>query len=174
VSAPWTSPRTVLAVLAVLDGAKALAVAVKEVLDHPVIARSQPHKRRNVRDHLPEKMPGTLGHRMPAAYHPDSALQAQALLEELAKELAKELDKTHPGAAGSLQGDGPDPDSAPARPAAHPGPHVVLDQRQNGMPRARLSAPTATLKTSAQPDAHRTATKVHGTRDILVPGVSGH
>ncbi len=90
-SAPWTSPRPILAVL---DGAKALAAAVKEVLDHPVIARSQPHKLRNVRDHLPEKMRGPLGPRMPAAYHLDSALQAQALLEE--------LDKTHLGAAGSL------------------------------------------------------------------------
>ena len=33
------------------------------------------------------------------AYHAGSALEAQALLEAL----AKELDKTHPGAAGSLR-----------------------------------------------------------------------
>jgi hypothetical protein len=37
--------------------------------------------------------------RMRAAYHADSALQARALLEAL----ARELDKTHPGAAGSLR-----------------------------------------------------------------------
>jgi putative transposase len=86
-------------ILAVLDGAKALAAAVKEVFDHPVIARCQLHKLRNVRDHLPEKMRGPVERRMRAAYHADSALEAQALLEGL----AKELDKTHPGAAGSLR-----------------------------------------------------------------------
>ena len=86
-------------ILAVLDGAKALASAVKEVFDQPVIGRCQLHKLRNVRDHLPEKMRGPVERRMRAAYHADSALQAQALLEAL----AKELDKTHPGAAGSLR-----------------------------------------------------------------------
>ena len=86
-------------ILAVLDGAKALAAAVKEVFDHPVIARCQLHKLRNVRDHLPEKMRGPVERKMRAAYHADSALEAQALLEAL----AKELDKTHPGAAGSLR-----------------------------------------------------------------------
>jgi len=86
-------------ILAVLDGAKALAAAVNEVFDHPVIGRCQIHKMRNVRDHLPEKMRGPVARRMREAYHADSALQAQALLEAL----AKELDKTHPGAAGSLR-----------------------------------------------------------------------
>ena len=86
-------------ILAVLDGAKALSAAVKEVFDHPVIARCQIHKLRNVRDHLPEKMRGPVTKRMRAAYHADSALEAQALLEAL----ARELDKTHPGAAGSLR-----------------------------------------------------------------------
>jgi len=86
-------------ILAVLDGAKALAAAVKEVFDHPVIARCQIHKLRNVGDHLPEKMRGPVAKRMRAAYHADSALEAQTLLEAL----AKELDKTHPGAAGSLR-----------------------------------------------------------------------
>jgi transposase-like protein len=86
-------------ILAVLDGAKALAAAVKEVFDKPVIGRCQLHKIRNVRDHLPEKMRGPVERKMRAAYHADSAVQAQALLEAL----AKELDKTHPGAAGSLR-----------------------------------------------------------------------
>ena len=86
-------------ILAVLDGAKALAAAVKEVFDAPVIARCQIHKLRNVRDHLPEKMRGPVTKRMRAAYHAGSALEAQALLEAL----AKELDRTHPGAAGSLR-----------------------------------------------------------------------
>ena len=86
-------------VLAVLDGAKALSAAVKEVFDAPVLARCQLHKLRNVRDHLPEKLRGPVAKRMRAAYHAGSALEAQALLEAL----AKELDKTHPGAAGSLR-----------------------------------------------------------------------
>ena len=86
-------------VLAVLDGAKALAAGVKEVFEHPVIARCQIHKLRNVRDHLPENMRGPVGKRMRKAYHADSALQAEAQLVAL----AKELDKTHPGAAGSLR-----------------------------------------------------------------------
>jgi len=86
-------------ILAVLDGAKALAAAVTEVFDHPVIGRCQLHKLRNVQDHLPEKMRGLVGRRMRTAYHADSALDAQAQLEAL----AAELDKTHPGAAGSLR-----------------------------------------------------------------------
>ncbi len=86
-------------ILAVLDGAKALAAGVREVFDHPVIARCQLHKLRNVRDHLPEKLRGPVAKRMRAGYHADSALEAQAMLEAL----ATELDKTHPGAAGSLR-----------------------------------------------------------------------
>ena len=86
-------------ILTVLDGAKALKAAVEEVFDQPVIGRCQIHKLRNVRDHLPEKMRGPVTKRMRAAYHADSALEAEALLEAL----ARELDKTHPGAAGSLR-----------------------------------------------------------------------
>jgi putative transposase len=86
-------------ILAVLDGAKALSAAVREVFDHPVIGRCQLHKIRNVQDHLPEKMRSLVGQRMRQAYHADSALAAQALLEKL----AAELDKTHPGAAASLR-----------------------------------------------------------------------
>lgn len=86
-------------ILAVLDGAKALAAAVTEVFDKPVIGRCQLHKLRNVRDHLPENMRGPVEKRMRAAYHAGSALEAEALLEALAKELGK----THPGAAASLR-----------------------------------------------------------------------
>ena len=86
-------------ILAVLDGAKALSAAVREVFDSPVIGRCQLHKIRNVQDHLPEKLSSLVGQRMRQAYHADSALAAQALLEGL----AAELDKTHPGAAASLR-----------------------------------------------------------------------
>jgi len=86
-------------ILAVLDGAKALSAAVKEVFDFPVIGRCQLHKLRNVQDHLPQRMRGLVGRRIRTAYHADSALEAEAQLEAL----AAELDKTHPGAAGSLR-----------------------------------------------------------------------
>ena len=86
-------------ILAVLDGAKALSRAVKDVFDKPLIHRCQQHKIRNVRDRLPEKMRTVVEKRMRAAYHAESALQAEGLLTELAAELAK----THPGAAASLR-----------------------------------------------------------------------
>ena len=86
-------------VLAVLDGSKALARAVNDVFDHPVLARCQLHKIRNVRDRLPEKLRTVVERRMRAAYHAETALTAQAELEAL----AAELDKTHPGAAASLR-----------------------------------------------------------------------
>ena len=88
-------------ILAVLDGSKALRRAVLEVFDHPVIARCQLHKIRNVTDRLPQRLRGPVESRMRRAYHADSALDAHAQLQEL----ARELDKTHPGAAASLRED---------------------------------------------------------------------
>src|SRR5215203_2218218 len=86
-------------ILVVIDGAKALRRAILDVFDHPVIARCQQHKIRNVRDKLPERLGGPVEHRMRTAWHAASALDAQAQLEAL----ARELDKTHPGAAASLR-----------------------------------------------------------------------
>jgi hypothetical protein len=86
-------------VLAVLDGSKALSRAVQDVFDHPVIASCQLHKIRNVRDRLPLKLRTVVEQRIRKAYHAETALIAQAELEEL----AAELDKTHPGAASSLR-----------------------------------------------------------------------
>jgi putative transposase len=86
-------------ILAVLDGSTALRRAIVDVFDHPVIARCQLHKIRNVQDHLPEKMRSTVGSTIRAAYHADSALQAQSQLEAL----ARELERTHPSAAASLR-----------------------------------------------------------------------
>jgi putative transposase len=86
-------------ILAVLDGAKALSRAVKDVFDKPLIHRCQQHKIRNVRDRLPEKMRTVVERRMRQAYHAESALKAESLLTELAAELGE----THPGAAASLR-----------------------------------------------------------------------
>ena len=86
-------------ILACLDGAKALRRAVLDVFDKPVIQRCQLHKVRNVRDKLPQRLRPGVERRMRAAYHADSALAAEALLNAL----ARELDKTHPSAAASLR-----------------------------------------------------------------------
>lgn len=86
-------------ILVGIDGAKALRKAVVDVFDHPVIQRCQLHKIRNVQDRLPERLRGPVGKRMRAAYHADSALEAEGALTAL----ARELDKTHPSAAASLR-----------------------------------------------------------------------
>jgi putative transposase len=86
-------------ILVVIDGAKALRRGVLDVFDHPVIARCQLHKVRNVQDRLPKKLRSVVGKRMRAAYRAETALAAQAQLETL----AGELDRTHPGAAASLR-----------------------------------------------------------------------
>jgi putative transposase len=86
-------------ILAVLDGAKALTRAVKDVFDQPLIQRCQQHKIKNVRDKLPDRLRTVTERRMRQAYHAESALKAEGLLTEL----AAELDRTHPGAAASLR-----------------------------------------------------------------------
>lgn len=86
-------------ILAVLDGAKALSRAVKDVFDKPLIHRCQQHKIRNVRDRLPEKLRTVVEKRIREAYHASSAVEAEGLLTAL----ARELDRSHPGAAASLR-----------------------------------------------------------------------
>ena len=86
-------------ILCVLDGAKALKSAVQSVFDHPVIARCQLHKIRNVKRYLPDKIARIVEKRMRAAYRNPDPLAGQGDLEAL----AKELDHSHPGAAGSLR-----------------------------------------------------------------------
>jgi putative transposase len=86
-------------ILAVLDGARALSRAVRDVFDQPLIQRCQQHKLRNVIDKLPDRLKQVTERRMRQAYHAESALKAEGELEQLARELAK----THPGAAASLR-----------------------------------------------------------------------
>ncbi len=86
-------------VLVVIDGAKALAAAVGEVFDRPVIQRCQLHKVRNVEGHLPKQVAPTVAKKMRAAYRDPDPLHAEAALEAL----ARSLEKAHPGAAGSLR-----------------------------------------------------------------------
>jgi len=86
-------------ILVVIDGAKALASAVTAVFDHPVIARCQLHKIRNVEAKLPKTLAATVSKKMRAIYRGDDALRAEAELGEL----ARQLQRNHPGAAGSLR-----------------------------------------------------------------------
>jgi len=53
---------------------------VTDVFDSPLIQRCQLHKIRNVRDKLPQRLRPGVERRMRAAYHAESALEAEALL----------------------------------------------------------------------------------------------
>ncbi len=86
--------------LVVIDGAKALATAVRSVFgDLGVIQRCQIHKRRNVTDYLPKAERGRVEQRMVRAFNhadPDQGLAD-------ARRLAGELEVRWPDAAGSLR-----------------------------------------------------------------------
>lgn len=86
--------------LVVLDGAKALSAAVREVFGaSALIQRCTLHKRRNVAEHLPEKEKAWVDAKLVKAFgHPDPA---QGLPN--ARHLATLPDKGYPGAAASLR-----------------------------------------------------------------------
>ena len=86
--------------LVVLDGAKALAAAVREVFgDKALIQRCTLHKRRNIAEHLPDKEKDWVDAKLVKAFgHADPE---QGLCN--AKQLAAQLDKSYPGAAASLR-----------------------------------------------------------------------
>lgn len=86
--------------LFVIDGAKALRKAVRDVFgDYGIVQRCQVHKTRNVIDLLPEHMKSSVGRALHDAYHTDSANLAERQLERL----AHSLENNHPGAAASLR-----------------------------------------------------------------------
>lgn len=86
--------------LVVIDGAKALASAVRRVFgDHALVQRCTIHKRRNVADHLPKSRRTFVDRRLAKAFNdpdPDRGLRA-------ARALARQLDTEHPDAAASLR-----------------------------------------------------------------------
>jgi transposase-like protein len=87
-------------ILFVLDGAKALTKAVRDVFgDLAVIARCRTHKERNVIDHLPEAERPWVRRKLRAAWAKTDAGEAEAAL----KALAAQLDKVNPDAAASLR-----------------------------------------------------------------------
>jgi putative transposase len=87
-------------VLVVIDGAKALRKAVRDVFgtDTPV-QRCVRHKERNVLGHLPERDRPLVRRRLRMAWSLDDHDRA---LDQL-RVLASELDRSHPGAAASLR-----------------------------------------------------------------------
>jgi putative transposase len=86
--------------LLVLDGSKALHAAVKRVWGrNALIQRCQVHKKRNVREHLPEKHWEELSRQLHAAY---SETDYDEALKRL-RTTARWLDRLNPDAAASLR-----------------------------------------------------------------------
>jgi putative transposase len=93
------------AILFVIDGAKALRRAIKDVFGaHALVHRCHRHKERNVTDLLPERDRDTVRARIRAAWSLTDPLLAEQRLELL----ATELNHTWPDAAGSLREGMPD------------------------------------------------------------------
>lgn len=92
--------RTERAVLAVIDGAKALAKAVRDVFGaRALIQRCQQHKSRNVTDQLPEELKPSVRQALRDAYACADVARAKRMLANLVRRLRDE----HPGAAASLE-----------------------------------------------------------------------
>ena len=86
-------------ILFVIDGAKALRKAIRNVFGEAPVQRCVRHKERNVLDHLPERERPLVKQRLRRAWALDDHARA---LDQL-RLLAGELDRTYPGAAGSLR-----------------------------------------------------------------------
>jgi transposase-like protein len=87
-------------VLVVIDGAKALAKAVRNVFgDQAIVQRCQAHKLRNVVDQLPDDMKPSVRQAMREAYAASDAGRAHTMLTNLVRRLREK----HPGAASSLE-----------------------------------------------------------------------
>lgn len=84
----------------VIDGGKALRKGIVDLFGaSALIQRCQEHKRRNVRDHLPEDMQPSVERAMRDAWESTDPTLAKRQLERLAGSLSK----NHPGAAASLR-----------------------------------------------------------------------
>ncbi len=86
-------------ILFVIDGAKALRKAIRNVFGQAPVQRCVRHKERNVTDHLPERERPAVKQRLRRAWALDDHARA---LDQL-RALASELDRSYPGAAGSLR-----------------------------------------------------------------------
>jgi transposase-like protein len=86
-------------ILFVIDGAKALRRAIRNVFGEAPVQRCVRHKERNVTDHLPERERPQVKQRLRRAWALDDHDRA---LDQL-RQLARELDRSYPGAAGSVR-----------------------------------------------------------------------
>ena len=87
-------------ILAVIDGSKSLAKAIRDVFGgRALIQRCQAHKTRNVLDQLPEDMRPSVRQALRDAYGSADASRAKRLLANLVRRLRD----AHPGAAASLE-----------------------------------------------------------------------
>jgi putative transposase len=86
-------------ILFVIDGAKALRKAIRNVFGEAPVQRCLRHKERNVLEHLPERERPAVKQRLRRAWALDDHARA---LDQL-RRLAGELDRSYPGAAGSLR-----------------------------------------------------------------------
>jgi len=92
--------RTDRPLLVVVDGAKALPKAVRNVFaDRAIIQRCQAHKTRNVVDQLPDEMKPSVRQALREAYAASDADRAHKMLTNLVRRLQDD----HPGAASSLE-----------------------------------------------------------------------
>ena len=92
--------RTDRPMLAVIDGSKALAKAVRNVFgERAIIQRCQVHKTRNVVDQLPDELKPSVRQAMRDAYAASDADRARTMLTNLVRRLRDD----HPGAAASLE-----------------------------------------------------------------------
>ena len=86
-------------ILFVIDGAKALRKAIRNVFGEAPVQRCVRHKERNVIDHLPERDRPLVKQRLRRAW----ALEDHDRALDQLRQLAGELDHSYPGAAGSLR-----------------------------------------------------------------------
>jgi transposase-like protein len=86
-------------ILFVIDGAKALRKAIRNVFGEAPVQRCLRHKERNVLEHLPERDRPGVKQRLRRAWALDDHARA---LDQL-RRLAGELDRSYPGAAASLR-----------------------------------------------------------------------
>ena len=86
--------------LVVMDGSKALRAGVERVFgDQVEVQRCQIHKRRNVKEYLPENCQKDYDRRMRNAYAMSSYTEAKAALEKI----FRQLERINPSAARSLE-----------------------------------------------------------------------
>src|SRR6266545_2455597 len=85
--------------LFVIDGSKALRKAIRAVFGEAPVQRCIRHKERNVLEHLPERDRPAVKRRLREAWADNDHARARERLQTL----AHELERSHPGAAGSLQ-----------------------------------------------------------------------